>query len=258
MNREPGVSFIVRARNEEAFLAQNLESLLPLTIPHEIIVILHKCTDRSKAIVEAAKDRGQRSIQIIETDQDLSKPGYETLVTPITYKECVPTFYTWCFSKAKYLWLFKWDADFMASADLINFLNSGLNLSEVKPVRYMIPCQMTEDVINTENYLFNCLILHKKYIFWETPAFPRDSEIRTIQTKIYTIPHTFLKDYWKEPPWFIGKDAFLEERYKKVVELCGPEPIGASRAQCKDCEGPFYKVKGLQSVLEGLGIQLIE
>lgn len=257
LNREPGISFIVRARNEEAYLAQNLESLRPLTIPHEIIVILHKCTDRSKTIVEAAKGAGQ-PIHIIETDQDLSKPGYETLITPITYRECIPTFYNWCFSKAKYLWLFKWDADFVASSDLINFLNLGLNLSEVNPVRYMIPCQMTDDVVNTENYLFNCLILHKKYIFWETPAFPQNSEIRTVATKIYTIPHTILKEYWKEPPWFIGKDAFLEDRYKKVVELCGPEPVGSSRAQCKDCEGPFFRVKDCQSILEAMGIQLVE
>jgi glycosyltransferase involved in cell wall biosynthesis len=256
-NRKPGVSFIVRARNEEAYLARNLDSLLGLTIPHEFVVILHKCTDGSKAIVEAAKARGQ-PIRIFETDQDLSKAGYETLITPIQYKENVATFYNLCFSKAEYNWIFKWDADFMASPELIGFLNSGLVIDERNPLRYNIPCQMTEDVINCETYLSNCLMLFKKYIFWETPAFVGNSEMRDIHTKIYTIPHTVLKEYWKEPPWFIGKDEFLEGRYKKLVELCGPEPIGASRAQCKDCEGPFYSVKRMQGVLEGMGIQFVE
>jgi hypothetical protein len=117
---------------------------------------------------------------------------------------------------------------------------------------------MSEDVVNKETYLFNCLAGYKKYIFWEVPAFSGGSEIKEIDTRIFTIPHTVLKEYWKESPWFMGKNPFLELRYKKVVELCGPEPVGASRAQCKDCEGPYFKVVSLKDKLEGLGINLIE
>ena len=255
--RKPGVSFILRVRNEEAYLARSLNSLLGLTVPHEIVVILHKCRDGSKEIVKAAAERGQ-SIRIFETDQDLSKAGYETLVTPIQYKENLATFYNLCFSKAEYNWIFKWDADFIASPELIEFLNVELNINEKNPLRYNIPCQMTEDLVNYEPYLYNCLILFKKYIFWEVPVFIGNSEIKDVHIKIYSIPPTILKDYWKEPPWFIGKDAFLEARYKKVIELCGPEPIGASRAQCKDCEIPFYNVKNIQGALEAMGIQIVE
>ena len=254
--KKPGISFILRARNEQAYLTQSLASLSGLTVPHEIVVILHKCTDDSKVIAAAALKRGQ-PIRIYETDQNISRPGYETLVTPRTYEESLVSFYSKCFSLGQYNWLFKWDADFMASPELIQFFNTELVLDETAKIRYTIPCQMTETVTNKESYLFNCLAFYKKYIFWETPAFYA-SEVREIDAPIFTIPHTVLKEYWKEPPWFIGKHPMLEQRYKKIVELCGPEPIGASRAQCKDCEGPYFKVLELKEKLEGLGIILIE
>ena len=47
-----GISFIIKVRNEETTLEQCIRSLFPLTVPHEIIVILHCCTDRSKEIAE--------------------------------------------------------------------------------------------------------------------------------------------------------------------------------------------------------------
>jgi len=254
---KPGISFVIRVRNEELFLAQSLSSLKPLTIPYECIVILHKCTDSSRTIAESAKASGQ-PVQIFETDQNLSRAGYETLITPGHYKESLASFYSWCFSKAQYSWKFKWDADFTASVGLLHFLNTELVLGEVKPVRYSIPCIMTDTIINNETYLFNCLVLYTKYIFWEVPAFREGSEVRKVDCAIYTIPPTFLKAYWREPPWFIGKDAMLEERYKKLVELCGPEPIGASRAQCPDCDPLFFRVHSAKVQIEALGIKMIE
>jgi glycosyltransferase involved in cell wall biosynthesis len=255
--KKPGISFILRARNEETYLAQSLASLVGLTVAHEIVVILHKCTDQSKDIALTAQARGQ-PIRIYETDTNLSKAGYETLATPAKHNESLASFYSQCFSFGQYNWLFKWDADFVASSELLGFLNSELVLDCSEPTRYLIPCQMSEGVINKEAYLFNCLMGYKKYIFWETPAFVGGSEIKEISARIFTIPHTILKEYWKEPPWFFGKDAFLEERYRKIVELCGPEPVGASRAQCKDCEGPYFRVLENKLELESLDIILIE
>ena len=256
--KKPGISFILRARNEEAYLAQSLASLLSLTVTHEIVIILHKCTEQSKAIALDAQAKGGQ-IRIYETDHSLSKAGYETLATPAVYAASLPSFYSKCFSLGQYNWLFKWDADFVASPELIQFFNTELVLDQKDPLRYLIPCQMSEGVVNKETYLFNCLIGYKKYIFWETPTFSGGSETREISAKIFTIPHTILKEYWKEPAWFMGgKNTFLEERYKKIVELCGPEPVGASRAQCKDCEGPYFNVLQMKSTLESLGIILIE
>lgn len=255
MNSEriPGISFVLRVRNEETYLTDCLASLKSITVPHEIIVILHKCTDTSKAIVKAASIEGQ-PIRSIETDQDLSKAGYETLVTPTNHPASLMSFYNWCFSHAKYNWLFKWDADFTTSPELVDFLNTVLVLDEVTPVHYTVPCQMTPEIVNREKYLFNCLITYTKWIFWEVPSFPLTVEGRSIDAQIYTIPPSILKPYWKEPPWFIGKDAFLEEQYRKITVFCGPEPIGASRAQCKDCDVSYFMVISCRVFLATLGI----
>jgi glycosyltransferase involved in cell wall biosynthesis len=47
-----GISFIVRARNEEKNLEKCVRSLFTLTIPYEINIILNSCTDRSEEIAK--------------------------------------------------------------------------------------------------------------------------------------------------------------------------------------------------------------
>lgn len=255
--RKAGISFVIRVRDEERFLGLALKSLKLIMVPHEIIVVCHMCKDGSKPVAEAALAEGQ-PVRIYEYGHPLSRAGYETLITPTGHPASLAYFYNWCFNKASYNWIFKWDADFVASPELITFLNKDLVLNETTRVRYNIPCEMTPDVVNSEHYLYNCILGFKKYIFWETPVFYGNSELRDIPHKIHTVPHTLLKDYWKLPPWFVGGvEPRLEELHKKVVGLCGPEAPGASRAQCKDCEVPFFSVKAHESILKVWGIELI-
>jgi len=252
---KPGISFILRIRNEEAYLQNCVDSLKNITVPHEIVAILHKCTDRSKQILQEAQAAGQ-PIRIFETQQNLSRAGYETLATPASNPESLVHFYTWCFSKALYTWTFKWDADFVASKELVDFLNTGLVLDEQKPVKYVIPCKMTDTIINRENYLFNCLVGYTKHAFWEVPAFKEGAESRTIGAIIQTIPPTILKPYWLEPPWFLGTGSIVEANYKKIVDLCGTEPYGASRASCNLCDYTWSQIMTHRTALEGQGVHL--
>ena len=250
---KPGISFVLRIRNEEAYLQNSINSLKNITVPHEIIAILHKCTDRSKEILQDAQAAGQ-PIRIFETNQNLSRAGYETLATPATNPESLVHFYTWCFSKALYTWSFKWDADFVASNELVDFLNTGLVLDEEKPVKYTIPCKMTDAIVNTENYLFNCLVGYTKHIFWEIPAFKDGAEERPLRAMIHTIPPTILKSYWLEPAWFLGTGSIVEANYKKIIDLCGTEPYGASRASCNLCNYTWSQIMKNKTSLEEQGI----
>ena len=254
--RKPGVSFILRVRNEEDLLKLSLAALKKVTIPHEIVVICHLCTDGSRQVAEDAK-RGGQPIRIYDYTFPISRAGYETLITPVNHPCSLAYYYNWCFSHAEYNWMFKWDADFEASPELIEFLNTELILDEKTPIRYHIPCEMEPGVVNPENYLYNCLVGFKKYIFWECPSFKQGAQQKSIQAKIQTIPCTVLKPYWRLPAWFDGKDEQLSDLLKKVVEMCGPEPPGASRAQCKDCDPLYFNVTRNQEKLKGLGIQLI-
>jgi hypothetical protein len=252
---KPGISFIMRIRNEEAYLQACLDSLKPLTVPHEIVAILHKCTDRSKQIIQEAQLAGQ-PIRIFETHQNLSRAGYETLATPASSPESLVHFYTWCFSKAIYRWTFKWDADFIASKELLEFLTKGLVLDEIKPITYVIPCKMTDTIINREKYLHNCLVGFTKHVFWEVPSFTEGVETRAITPLIHTIPPSILKPYWLEPPWFTGTGSPVEENYKKIIYYCGTEPFGSARASSALCDFTWAQVMKNRGPLEMEGISL--
>lgn len=254
MMLKPGISFIMRIRNEETYLQDSITSLSHITVPHEIVAILHKCTDKSKQILQDAQLRGQ-PIRIFETHQNLSRAGYETLATPGSNPESLVHFYKWCFSKAIYQWNFKWDADFTASPELIQFLNKDLVLNEESPIKYVIPCKMTEQIVNREHYLFNCLVTYTKHVFWEIPSFKEGVENRSIAAIIHTIPPTVLKPYWLEPPWFVGTGSAVEKNYQKIVDLCGSEPYGASRASCNLCDYTWKQVMSHRDVLESNNVK---
>jgi glycosyltransferase involved in cell wall biosynthesis len=257
MKRLPGVSFILRIRNEEQYLQASLDSLTNLTIPHEIVAILHKCTDGSKRILEEAKEKGQ-PIRIYETEQNLSKAGYETLATPSHFSESLIEFYKKCFFYGKYLWYFKWDADFTASPELVEFLNRELIINETKPIKYSIPCQMTETIINSEFYLFNCLITYVKHVFWEVPKFEENALHLRLSARILTIPPTVLKSYWLEKPWFQNTNSEAEKNFKTILDICREEPVGASRASCKLCDQTWATVFNNKHLLESRGVRFFD
>ena len=128
----PGISFVVRARNEEATLPASLQSLQNFTFPHEVIVVLHRCNDRSLEIA-----RSFPNTKVFEFDRPISRAGFETLITPVTSPHSIMSYCEWAFSKGTHLWTFKWDADFIATPELVEFLGSsqilvGENLG-VKP-----------------------------------------------------------------------------------------------------------------------------
>jgi glycosyltransferase involved in cell wall biosynthesis len=111
--------FVVETKSE------CITSLKGLRIPHEIVVVLHKRTDNSKAIAEKLKKQGY-PIRMFEYNHETSKPGYETLVTPSDNPFSLVAFYNFSFSFARYNWIMKWDADFKCSEELIDFLNNKL------------------------------------------------------------------------------------------------------------------------------------
>jgi len=232
----PGVSFIVRVKNEEPYLRACLESLQQLTIPHEIIVILHTCTDGSRAIAESVQASGQ-PVRIIEWSTPMSRPGYENLVTPADHPSSASHFCNMCFSLALYKWTFKWDADFTATPELLGFLNTSLDLGLDTPTSYQIQCQLGDEASNCENYLFNSLEKYRKELFWEFPEFKTGTQFWRIECRILSIPPLIVKTYWHEEPWFLhGVDADLETKYARLNDICGKDIPGLARARNPTCD----------------------
>jgi len=243
-----GIAFLVRCRDEEATLERSLQSLETLTISHEIIIVLHRCTDRSADIAAAAADKNP-NIRIFTYDTEISRAGYQTLATDAASAHSIMTYYKWCKAKTTKPWIFKWDADFIATPALIDYLN-GQPWTPQPPHKIMIHAK-DESGKNWEPYLSTGLASYGKYIFWEVPLwYPPVSEI-TLNPPIY-IEHVSklatMKSYWTaSTPWYeteASEEATLvRSRMQRLQEEFGPEPQGMARASNPECDPPFIRIR---------------
>lgn len=232
-----GISFIVKIRDEEDTLYESIKSLESLTIPHEIILILHLCSDRSQEIAETlAKENS--NVKILFYNKEVSRAGYETLATDADSQHSLVTYYNWCVSQGKYPWTFKWDSDFISTPPLIVFLNE--NTWEKKNINYLITCK-NDEMFGQEYYLLGTLNSYAKYIWWEFPNMHAHESIH-LDKSIY-IEHSSklakLKKYWTQPPWFESEDSeeaiTVKNRIMQLTNDFGAEPKGMAR--CCNSEG---------------------
>ena len=225
-----GISFLVRIRNEEQTLKESILSLANLTIPHEIILILHLCSDRSLEIANELKDKNT-NIKIFTYDTEISRAGYAHLCTDASSKHSLVTYYNWCLSKSTMAWKFKWDADFVASPELIEYLNKGNWAKQKKMIRLNAKY---EDMEHKEYYLSSCLLGYIKYIFCENICSEVGNEKENIDLVINHVSKpSEIKSYWHKKPWYETEDSdetkILRERMAKLVEEFGEEPVGLFR-----------------------------
>jgi glycosyltransferase involved in cell wall biosynthesis len=233
-----GISFMLRVRDEEKTLRKSIESLKSLTIPHEIVVILHLCKDASEDIAYALQNE-QPNLRICKYENEVSRAGYENLATDTQSKHSLIQFYNWCLMQTRLPWIFKWDADFVATPELIEYLNSQIWTR--KNARIQINAKnSTHD--NYEYYLSDGIVSYGKYFFWEVPIYRCDQE--SIERKDIHIVHNSevkdIKTYWSNPPWFETEDSDearqVADRVQKLVQEFGEPPKGMARA------GPMHGI----------------
>jgi len=240
MTKLDGISFMVRVRNEEKTLEQSIRSLMSLKIPHEIIIILHLCDDKSEEIAERLK-KENNNIKIYKYNNKVSRAGYELLATDIHSVHSFVYYSNWCLNLTTYHWVFRWDADFISTPDLLEFLNN--NTWEEKNIKYYIRC-INSTNINIEPYLASGLLNYTKYLFWEV-GFYKSGNINIHLEDNINITHaselTELKEYWKEQPWYQTEHTeearIVNERIKKLVDEFGVEKEGMARC-CNAESGP--------------------
>jgi hypothetical protein len=236
-HRQPGLSFVIRARNEADALFYNLARLWRIKVPYEVILVLHRCTDLSQEVADAWIAQGV-PMTVIHDETPISRAGYETLITPADHPNSLPSFYNRAFKPAQYNWILKWDADFLITDYFLDFIQTGLALDEPRAISYQLACSLGDDVVCHEDYMYNSLLGFDKYFCWETTrqVEPRES-IRMDKICMYSGSPKIVKDYWHEEPWFLQPetyDADLAQKYHKLVELVGPEPPGFARSNNPD------------------------
>lgn len=231
---------MLRARDEEETIEESIRSLKGLIVPHEIVVILHLCTDNTKAIVEKLAAEEGSQIRIFEYEHDISRAGYENLATDVSSVHSLAYYYTWCKNLCRCPWVFKWDADFIASPQLIEFLNAQ-DWSAGPPKYYRIAAR-NEEHVNAELYCCRGVMNYGKYLFWEVPSY-LPGEIVELNHDIHiyhksTIDN--LKAYWRAAPWFAEGDepeaVTVRSRVARLIADYGPEPVGMARARNPACD----------------------
>jgi len=249
-----GISFIVRVHNEEQTLESSLRSLTGFNFPYEIVVILHKCTDRSKEIAETLQK--ELPISIKEYVYPISRAGYETMATDATSVHSIVYYCNWCVSHAKFAWKFKWDSDFIGNNSLVEYLNSRSWLATTPTKIYFNAKSPDSD--NCEGYLFTGNFVFGKYYFWEFHDM-KENWLR-IDSNI-TIEHASKlsnrKLYWNNEPWFMtdGDEAqVVRSRYEILNMFCGKEPVGQARASDPASKDVFWNVINNESFLNEKGI----
>ncbi len=254
--KPPGISFIVRCRNEEATLRECITSLDKLVVPYEIVVVLHLCMDDSYKIVDELANTSP--IRILHWDTEVSRAGYETLITPKDDPHSIMTYYNYCFAQATYSWTMKWDADMAATPELIAELNE-LNLTPDRATVCKIPCRLGDGVCNVEPYLTNCTVGFGKHVFWEVPLYSTDPYYWTLHGEIQSIDNSVLKPYWRGSPWFelCGRMDLLR-KYVDAVHILGDEPIGMARASNPACDAPLRLAHVKEQELRDRGINLYQ
>jgi glycosyltransferase involved in cell wall biosynthesis len=247
MSKPEGISFIVRVRNEEATLEASLRSLLAVTVPKEILVFLHLCTDRSTEI--ATRLAAEHScIRVFPYEVEISRAGYETLATDMKSPHSLMTYYNWCFSKATKMWKCKWDADFTMTPELLDYVNRGDWSKHSKVLRLG---SKNSTSVESNDYFFSCEVTYIKHLFWEVPYFwyyPDQYEKKEV-ADVFIAHNSELsevKSYWKAEPWYRVEDSdearLVASRMDRLVAEFGPEPIGLARSMHPDCERLAYAI----------------
>jgi hypothetical protein len=257
------ISFFMRARDEERVIGGCLSSLERVT-GAQIVVCLDRCQDWTTNIVRERQQKLPERYKVFENHDPVSRAGLETLCTPAQSPRSLATFMTNIHNVCDQPWSFHVGADFILSAELIDFLNSGaLKAFKGKLTALRIPCVAPIDGIrNCELYLSNCLVAFGKHVFWEVPLFPGHMKEFPIREEIRHMSRlAVMKPYWNDKPWFQYPIAIndtealsIRAKYDYASTILGPEPRGVARGSNPECTPYERRVHESRELLESRGI----
>lgn len=121
LNREDGVSAIVRVKNEEEFIIPSLLSIKDFF--DEIIIILNCSTDKTFELVDSLN---LPNLKIFNYDQPIVPAGPESVDVDANSVHNIVYFTNFCISLSSRRWIYRWDGDNVA---LPNFNNSKTIIS---------------------------------------------------------------------------------------------------------------------------------
>jgi glycosyltransferase involved in cell wall biosynthesis len=116
--KKPGVSVILRLRNEEEYLEQALESIWPIF--DEFVVVYNQCTDRTPEIVETFAGKDPQRFKAFHYLPPVYPPySSEHRELPSTHVSSLDYYYNFALSRVSYRICTKWDGDMIAAPETL-------------------------------------------------------------------------------------------------------------------------------------------
>jgi len=230
--KNPGISFLVRAKNEEDTIGMALDSLNQLKMPYEVNVILNQCTDNTKREVE---NRAKEFIHIYEYPFQLGKTGVENMCTPVTSVHSTIWLLNWAMMKGSLSYTMRWDADFIMTSCLAKELDD-LVMNKSYDIANISAIFADTGQANTEPYLWSNRLVPRyiRYSLWHLAKFAKDvGRITTLKGKIiHDSPLSKLKKYWNAQPWWVlEKNKEAKNRFEEISSQLKTKNLHA-RASC--------------------------
>lgn len=114
--KKPGITAIVRLRNEEEFAAAALRSILPFV--DEVVVVFNSSTDRTPEIVAHFEREDPHRVKAFHYVPEVFPQGSaEHRSLPLDSVHSLVHYNNYALSKASFQIRFKWDGDMMAIPD---------------------------------------------------------------------------------------------------------------------------------------------
>lgn len=238
--KKPGISFIVRAKNEQSTIGLALDSLKQLNVPYEINLVLNQCTDKTEYEAAIRSKNGQ-NINIYSYPFQLGKTGLENQCTPVTSVHSTIWLLNWILMKGNYEYTFRWDADFIMTSALAKDIEKAID--DKKQIMNISATFSDTGKANTEPYLWSNKLLPRyiRYSLWHLTRFAKkSSNIETLDGKIiHDSPLKNKKDYWETKPWWDQKEHETaeksKEKYEQLLKQIG-DCTTIGRASCPDSE----------------------
>lgn len=242
--KKPGISFIMRAKNEERTIGLALDSLRQLKIPYEVNVVLNQCEDETEQEVNTREDGGQ-NINIYHYPFQLGKTGLENVCTPVTSVHSTIWLLNWILMKGEFEYTFRWDADFIMTGaladELEDFLKGDNHLANISAIF------SDTGKANTEPYLWSNSMIprYARYSLWHITRFGDNvHSTTTLQGKIiHDSPLKEIKSYWNTRPWWeLDSEEHKElknsakEKYENLKKVIGDDCTTSGRASCPKSE----------------------
>jgi hypothetical protein len=213
--KQPGISFLVRAKNEERTIGLALDSLRQIKLPHEINVFINQCSDNSLNEVLKRKEAGQ-NINIYNYKYSQAHAGLQHFVTPANSVHSLVWMMMWTMMQGKYSYTFKWDADFIMTSQLAEEINTYVTRADIDV--YGIAAASLDGIKdNVEPYLFSNANYPRyiKVACVDDPKFGADqAELKTCRLQgkiIHDSPISLEKSYWNDPFWWDVERDIVDE-----------------------------------------------